>query len=244
MAVATPARRRTMDTLGSERVRESLVGYAFVLVPLTLFGLFFIWPIVYSFYISAHQWGALVGKEAYVGLENYRIARDDEIFHRALRNTFVFAFTVVPLQMALGLVMAIVGQPGDPRADVLPRGLLLHLAAVRGRDRRDRDLHPLRQRPAQHGSARSGARFARAQRGSVVRRLGHGACVDRRPRRVDVLGDDDALLPRGAPGDPDRRLRGGRDRRRRNVADVLADHLPAAQARALLRRASSRRSAR
>ncbi len=112
MAVATPARRRTLDTLGSERVRESLVGYAFVLVPLTLFGLFFIWPIVYSFYISAHQWGALVGKEAYVGLENYRIARDDEIFHRALRNTFVFAFTVVPLQMALGLVMAIVVNQG------------------------------------------------------------------------------------------------------------------------------------
>ena len=112
MAVGTPARRRTLDTLGSERVRESLVGYAFVLVPLTLFGLFFIWPIVYSFYISAHQWGALVGKEAYIGLENYRIARDDEIFHRALRNTFVFAFTVVPLQMALGLVMAIVVNQG------------------------------------------------------------------------------------------------------------------------------------
>jgi multiple sugar transport system permease protein len=112
VAVATPARRRTLDTLGSERVRESLVGYAFVLVPLTLFGLFFIWPIVYSFYISAHQWGALVGKEAYIGLENYRIARDDEIFHRALRNTFVYTFTVVPLQMALGLVMAIVVNQG------------------------------------------------------------------------------------------------------------------------------------
>jgi multiple sugar transport system permease protein len=105
---ATTTRSRTLDTLGSERVREALVGYAFVLLPLTLFGLFFIWPIVYSFYISAHQWGALVGKEAYVGLENYRVAWDDETFRRAVRNTFVFAFTVVPLQMALGLVMAIV----------------------------------------------------------------------------------------------------------------------------------------
>jgi multiple sugar transport system permease protein len=84
------------------------VGYAFVLVPLTLFGLFFIWPIVYSFYISAHDWGALVGKEAYVGAENYRTALDDEIFRRALKNTLFFALTVVPLQMALGLLMAIV----------------------------------------------------------------------------------------------------------------------------------------
>ena len=84
------------------------MGYAFVLLPLTLFGLFFIWPIVYSFYISAHDWGALVGKEAYIGAENYRTALDDEIFRRALKNTLFFALTVVPLQMALGLLMAIV----------------------------------------------------------------------------------------------------------------------------------------
>jgi len=107
VAVATPTRNRALETLGSERVREALVGYAFVLLPLTLFGLFFIWPIVYSFYISTHQWGALVGKEAYIGLENYRTALDDEIFHRALKNTFLFALTVVPLQMAIGLTMAL-----------------------------------------------------------------------------------------------------------------------------------------
>jgi multiple sugar transport system permease protein len=109
---ATSTRSRALETLGSERVRESFVGYAFVLLPVTLFGLFFIWPIIHSFYISAHQWGALVGKEAYIGAENYRTAFDDDIFRRALKNTALFAITVVPLQMALGLVMALAVNQG------------------------------------------------------------------------------------------------------------------------------------
>jgi multiple sugar transport system permease protein len=107
VAAATGTRGRALESLGNERFREAFVGYAFVLLPVVLFGLFFIWPIVYSFYISAHQWGALIGKEAYVGSENYRTAFDDEVFRRALKNTAFFAVTVVPLQMAIGLIMAL-----------------------------------------------------------------------------------------------------------------------------------------
>src|SRR5262245_6981098 len=44
-----------------------------------------------------------------------------------------------------------------------------------------------------------------------------------------------ALLPRGAPVDSDGRLRGGGGRRDGRLAHVLADHLPAPQARAFLR---------
>jgi multiple sugar transport system permease protein len=118
MAVAT-SNARGAPRLASERIREALVGYGFVLIPLAVFGLFYLYPIVYSFYISVHEWGGIEGNLGYVGLDNFRELRGDTQFWTwppergtALWNTFYFALLVVPLQMALGLLMAlIVNQP-------------------------------------------------------------------------------------------------------------------------------------
>jgi multiple sugar transport system permease protein len=115
MAVATRPSR--LPSVGSERLREALVGYGFILIPMAVFGLFFLYPMGYAFYVSVHEWGGLLGKVGYVGFENYReLADDDQFwiwppkFHSgtALWNTFYYAALVVPLQMALGLTMAVV----------------------------------------------------------------------------------------------------------------------------------------
>ncbi len=102
-AVATKQRSRT---LGSEGVREALVGYAFIALPIASFLIFFIYPLGYAVYISFFDWGAL-GKIANVGLGNYREAYHDFLFHKALKNTFKYAVVVVPCQMALGLSLAV-----------------------------------------------------------------------------------------------------------------------------------------
>jgi multiple sugar transport system permease protein len=114
MADAT-SRALRLESLGGAKLREALVGYGFVLVPLALFGLFYLWPMAYAFYVSAHEWGGLEGNLGYVGLDNYRELRTDAGFWTwppergvALWNTFYFALLVVPLQMALGLLMAVV----------------------------------------------------------------------------------------------------------------------------------------
>ena len=114
MAVAT-ARAGRRPSVGGERVREALTGYAFVIVPMAVFGLFFLWPMAYSFYISAHEWGGLEGKIANVGFDNYRTLRDDANFWTwppqratAMWNTLYFTALVVPAQMALGLLMAVI----------------------------------------------------------------------------------------------------------------------------------------
>jgi len=103
--VATEA--RSERSIGSERVREALVGYAFVFLPLASFLVFFFYPLGYAFYISYFDWGPL-GKIESLGLENYRDLADDELFHRALKNTLRYTAIVVPLQMALGLSLAVV----------------------------------------------------------------------------------------------------------------------------------------
>lgn len=102
---ASPAPRR--GSLFGARVREAGWGYAFVLLPMAVFGVFFIYPLGYAVYISFHEWGIL-GKVQGVGTDNYDTLFDDPIFHRAVRNTIVYTLVVVPLEMALGLLIALV----------------------------------------------------------------------------------------------------------------------------------------
>jgi multiple sugar transport system permease protein len=104
---AAVAKEKRVRALGSERAREAFVGYAFVAVPMAFFLLFFIFPIGYAFYISRYDWGIFKGE--YVGWDNYHKLYHDSLFWRhAVRNTLVYTAVVVPLQMALGLSLAVV----------------------------------------------------------------------------------------------------------------------------------------
>jgi multiple sugar transport system permease protein len=102
--VAVTAKRQT---LGSARIREALTGYAFIAVPMGLFLVFFIYPLLYSLYISRYDWGVF-GKIDFVGWGNYRSLFHDQIFWRAVKNTAMFAVAVVALEVTLGLVLAVV----------------------------------------------------------------------------------------------------------------------------------------
>lgn len=101
-----PAASRRGFLFGS-RIREAGWGYLFVLLPMAVFGIFFIYPLAYGVYISFFEWGIL-GKVKGVGTENYRTLYHDFVFRRAVKNTVEYAIVVVPLEMALGLIMALV----------------------------------------------------------------------------------------------------------------------------------------
>src|SRR5438552_8173370 len=106
MAIAV-AKRRQARGLGSERTREAFVGYGFIALPMAFFLLFFIFPIGYAFYISRYNWQIFKGP--FVGWDNYRTLYHDSVFwSHAVRNTLVYAAIVVPIQMALGLALAVV----------------------------------------------------------------------------------------------------------------------------------------
>jgi len=107
MAVARAEPRIGRQSLRSARLRESLVGYGFVVVPMFAFALFFLYPIGYAIYISFFEWGVL-GKVDSVGTENYRFLFEDDLFGRAIKNTVYYTIGVVPVQMALGLSLAVI----------------------------------------------------------------------------------------------------------------------------------------
>ncbi len=107
MAVAVPKRRVFSRTARPGARREALVGYAFIFVPMAVFLLFFIYPMGYAVYISRFDWGIL-GPLENVGWKNYSELWHDALFRRAIENTLKYTLWVVPAQMALGLLLAVV----------------------------------------------------------------------------------------------------------------------------------------
>ena len=103
---AAPSRLRA-SMLGA-RVREAGWGYGFAIVPLAVFGLFFIYPFGYALYISFFHWGILGKTSPGAGTFNYSKVLHDPVFHTALKNVAEYTVAVVPLTMALGLSLALV----------------------------------------------------------------------------------------------------------------------------------------
>ena len=80
---------------------------AFVLIPaLALLALFIVVPIFGSFFISLYDYNPLRAKNVFLGLENYRRLFNDPVFIKSLRNTFVFVFFTVLINISLTLVLS------------------------------------------------------------------------------------------------------------------------------------------
>ena len=67
-----------------------------------------LWPIVYGFWISLHNWSSIGGSPTFVGAQNYQRILTDAIFWRAFGNTFLFTALATPSLIALGMVLALI----------------------------------------------------------------------------------------------------------------------------------------
>lgn len=79
-------------------------GWTFVLTALLLIGLFMLYPIANSLWLSLHSGKGLVVK--FVGLGNVMRLLHDPVFQTALLNTLIFLVVQVPLMILLALVTA------------------------------------------------------------------------------------------------------------------------------------------
>jgi multiple sugar transport system permease protein len=73
---------------------------------LIVFSVFILFPIVFSFYLSFHQWNMLSTEQTFVGLENYRRMFADPEFWQVFRQTIIYTAGTVPLNMILALATA------------------------------------------------------------------------------------------------------------------------------------------
>ena len=86
--------------------RQTLIGYALILPSMACFCIFYIYPVVYSFYLSFFTWDMLKPKQ-FIGLTNYRDLLGAEEFREVLGNTLAYSLGVVGLAMGLGLILAL-----------------------------------------------------------------------------------------------------------------------------------------
>lgn len=90
--------------------RRMLWAYIFIAIPLIWLVVFSLGPILFSGWVSLHQWNMLtpVRDMPSVGLENYEyIFTRDRVFPQALQNTFKFAIGGVSINVVLGLAFAL-----------------------------------------------------------------------------------------------------------------------------------------
>ncbi len=104
-SLGTPT--RTSTSLW-QRIRwNKLAPYFFIAPFFILFIIFGLFPIIYSGYISLHEWTGLK-TPIFIGLQNYVDLLKDNDFLIALRNTTLLLLLSVPLTVGGGLLLAVV----------------------------------------------------------------------------------------------------------------------------------------
>lgn len=97
---------------------------AFLSPAVLLYGVFVVWPLIQSFYLSMYRWKGLSDKKTFVGAENYAELVKDEAFHKALSNNLWILFVGGLAIIALGILLAHGMQSNKPAVRAL-RGLYL-----------------------------------------------------------------------------------------------------------------------
>lgn len=96
-----PARR-------SAAWQEALAGYAFVSPQLLGFLLFVLAPLAAVLLFSVQDRNLLSQRISFVGLDNYQqLIGHDALFHKVLINSLIFAIGLVPLNIAVSLILAL-----------------------------------------------------------------------------------------------------------------------------------------
>lgn len=88
----------------SKRIKE----LGFLSPWIVTLGVFHLFPIIYSAWLSTMRWSPLApGKAELVGAENYSRAFGDPVFWKAMFNTFFFAAGTIPFTMGISLLLAV-----------------------------------------------------------------------------------------------------------------------------------------
>ena len=73
---------------------------------LVVFSVFILFPILFSFYLSFHEWNMFSDERTFVGLSNYTRMFSDPEFWMVFKQTVIYTVGTVPVNMALALAVA------------------------------------------------------------------------------------------------------------------------------------------
>jgi raffinose/stachyose/melibiose transport system permease protein len=90
------------------RLRQLRVASLFLLPALVIFTAFVIYPILGSLYYSLTDWDGLTPNLHFVGFANFRQLLSDSTVFIDVRNTLVFAVSVMVVQNGIALLLAVI----------------------------------------------------------------------------------------------------------------------------------------
>jgi cellobiose transport system permease protein len=91
----------------SQTVRDNISGYLYISPFFIIFGIFGLFPIIYTAFISFHNWDIL-GSREFIGFRNYQLLFTDPLFWKSIGNTFSIWFLSTLPQLFLALVLAFI----------------------------------------------------------------------------------------------------------------------------------------
>ncbi|MCC3371832.1 carbohydrate ABC transporter permease [Cohnella sp. REN36] len=96
-------KRRSKGPLARE---AQITGWLFVSPMVLGFTLLLLFPMGMALYMSLTDW-PLLGEHHWTGLDNYRAMMADDLFWKVFRNTIYFTVGLVPLNIVLALLLAL-----------------------------------------------------------------------------------------------------------------------------------------
>lgn len=89
-------------------LKDLFSGLLFLSPTLIIFSTFILFPVLFSFYLSFHEWNMFGSDTRFVGLENYIKMFQSAEFWLVLKNTLIFTIGTVPVNMIISLSIAYV----------------------------------------------------------------------------------------------------------------------------------------
>jgi len=88
-------------------LEKPLITWTFLSPWLVTLAIFWLYPLLYSFYLSFTQYSVLARKATWIGLANYERLLDDPVFWKALINTVIFVVGTIPFTTVFALLLAV-----------------------------------------------------------------------------------------------------------------------------------------
>ncbi|WP_066387915.1 carbohydrate ABC transporter permease [Neobacillus mesonae] len=104
--VKTPKKLK-VTSLTKTRKRSDYL-WAYLMIAPTMLGLFifYLWPIIQTFYYSFTEWGAF-GQYEWTGLDNYKRMLGDLNLLQSFKNTGIYIIFTVPVGIFLSIIVAV-----------------------------------------------------------------------------------------------------------------------------------------
>ena len=80
----------------SKLVKENATAWLFLLPSLIFLIMFTLYPIMKTVYMSFFQADLSTAEPIYIGLDNFKMMLEDEVFRKAFMNNLLFAIGTVP----------------------------------------------------------------------------------------------------------------------------------------------------